>query len=189
MVIINEIPTSTANCSISGLLATVPKVITMISAERTKSVRTAPLILSFSNCTISTVSSSMASNNSAWCCASSSGLCSHLWAIFSNPSKHKYAPPIISNTVTNHGCHAASNKAKGTKIALLIIEPFATAQTTGNSRSALMPVTCWAFRAKSSPSTPAVFFAATLVITLTSSKRVAMSSIRVSKLAPAIGNS
>src|SRR5690606_808978 len=61
-------------------------------------------------------------------------------------------------------------------------EPFATAHTTGSSRSALTPATCWALRARSSPSTPAVFLVATLVITETSSSRVAMSSNRAKKL-------
>jgi len=41
---------------------------------------------------------------------------------------------------------------------LFFSEPLATAQTTGNSRSTLMPETCSAFRARSSPSTPEVFF-------------------------------
>ena len=43
-------------------------------------------------------------------------------------------------------------------------EPLATAHTTGNSRLADTPETCCAFKAKSSPNTPAVFLAATLVI-------------------------
>ncbi|MNE85217.1 hypothetical protein D3C80_1821940 [compost metagenome] len=66
-------------------------------------------------------------------------------------------------------------------------EPLATAQTTGSSRSALTPETCWAFRARSSPSTPAVFFAATLVISATSSSMLAISSSRANRLAPATG--
>ena len=40
------------------------------------------------------------------------------------------------------GIKALINNAKGTKINLLINEPFATAHTTGNSRSAFTPVTC-----------------------------------------------
>ena len=77
---------------------------------------------------------------------------------------------------------AAMASAAGTRIALFRSEPLATAQTTGSSRSALTPVTCWAFSARSSPRTPAVFFAATLVISETSSSRVAMSSNRAKKL-------
>ena len=76
--------------------------------------------------------------------------------------------------------------AAGTKISLLINEPLATAQTTGSSRFALTPVTCSAFNAKSSPNTPAVFLAATLVMTDTSSNITLISSSRVNKLAPAI---
>ena len=81
---------------------------------------------------------------------------------------------------------ALINSAAGTKISLLINEPLATAQTTGSSRLALTPETCSAFSAKSSPSTPAVFLAATLVITETSSNMTLMSSSKVNKLAPAI---
>src|SRR5690606_23666348 len=76
--------------------------------------------------------------------------------------------------------------AIGTRISLLRNDPFATAQTTGSSRSAFTPVTCWALSARSSPNTPAVFLAATLVIVATSSRTVAMSSIRMNKLLPAM---
>ena len=76
--------------------------------------------------------------------------------------------------------------AAGTKISLLINEPLATAHTTGSSRDASTPDTCCALSAKSSPNTPAVFFAATLVITETSSNMVVMSSNNMSKLPPAI---
>src|SRR5437763_4791970 len=77
--------------------------------------------------------------------------------------------------------------AAGTRIALLRSEPRATAHTTGSSRSALTPVTCWAFSARSSPSTPAVLRAATLLIRATSSRTLAISSISASKLPAAIG--
>ena len=60
------------------------------------------------------------------------------------------------------GATTLMSKAAGTRMALLIIEPLATAQTTGNSRSAFTPVTCCALSARSSPSTPAVFFTASL---------------------------
>src|SRR5689334_8188288 len=72
--------------------------------------------------------------------------------------------------------------AAGTRIALFTSEPLATAHTTGSSRSARTPLTCCAFSARSSPSTPAVFLAATLVRTETSSSRVLMSSSRASRL-------
>ena len=52
---------------------------------------------------------------------------------------------------------ALISSASGTSMALFNIEPFATAQTIGNSLSAFTPVTCCAFSAKSSPSTLAVF--------------------------------
>jgi hypothetical protein len=76
--------------------------------------------------------------------------------------------------------------AAGTRISLFLSEPRHTAQTTGNSRSARTPATCWAFSARSSPSTPAVFCAATLVSAATSSSTLAMSSMSKSRLAPAI---
>ena len=72
--------------------------------------------------------------------------------------------------------------AAGTRMALFRSEPLATAHTTGSSRSALTPATCCALSARSSPSTPAVFFVATLVSTDTSSSSVAMSSSRASRL-------
>src|SRR6185369_4089994 len=65
-------------------------------------------------------------------------------------------------------------------------EPLATAQTTGSSRSARTPDTCWAFSARSSPSTPAVFFAAASVSSATSSRTVAMSSSSASRLPAAM---
>lgn len=55
------------------------------------------------------------------------------------------------------GMKALINKASGTRITLLTNDPFATPQTTGNSRFARTPVTCWALRDKSSPSTPPFF--------------------------------
>lgn len=47
MVIINEIKVNTAIWLTRDVAATVPKVITIISADNTKSVRTAPLIFLF----------------------------------------------------------------------------------------------------------------------------------------------
>ena len=124
---------------------------------------------------------------------SSSPLSSSWWAcgknfskIFSAPSKQRNKPPINSNGMINQGINALINKAAGTRINLFLNEPFATAHTTGISRSADTPETCCALSAKSSPNTPAVFFAATLDISATSSSTVAMSSNSVSKLAPAI---
>src|SRR5262245_37918254 len=80
-------------------------------------------------------------------------------------------------------------RAEGTRTTLLTNEPFATAHTTGSSRSGCMPVTCCALSARSSPNTPAAFFAATLVRIETSSSTLAMSSISASRLAPAIRKS
>ena len=93
----------------------------------------------------------------------------------------------MSSGVTSAGAKALIASAEGTRIALLISEPLATAHTTGSSRSALTPETCCALRARSSPRTPAVFLAATLVITDTSSRMVATSSSRASRLV-AIGS-
>ena len=114
---------------------------------------------------------------------------------------------VVFNSKTNlakqgskAGAKALMASAAGTKMALLINEPLATAQTTGISRLADTPVTCCALSARSSPNTPAVFWAetlvstatssamaallraATLVITATSSSTVAMSSSRASRL-------
>ena len=86
----------------------------------------------------------------------------------------------------SQGIKALINNADGTRISLFLNDPCATAQTTGISRSDATPDTCCAFSAKSSPSTPAVFFAAILDINATSSNTAAMSSNSVSKLAPAI---
>ncbi|MNP20262.1 hypothetical protein D3C76_1128270 [compost metagenome] len=88
--------------------------------------------------------------------------------------------------MTSHGTNALIANADGTRISLLTNEPLATAQTTGISRSARTPLTCWALSARSSPSTPAVFLAAILVINATSSSTAAMSSISTSKLLPAM---
>ena len=60
MVMINAMPASTATCVPNDAAATVPRVMTMISAERMKSVRMAPWILSFSRATRSTVGSASA---------------------------------------------------------------------------------------------------------------------------------
>jgi hypothetical protein len=105
-----------------------------------------------------------------------------LCASFSTPSKHRKAPPIISSGVISQGAKALMSSAAGTRMALFTSEPLATAQTTGSSRSARTPATCWALSARSSPSTPAVFLAATLVSTATSSRMVAMSSSSASRL-------
>ncbi len=158
----------------------------MISADKMKSVRIAPFTLSFSNATTSTFSSASACSVCAWRCASSSLECRKRCASFSTPSKHRNAPPIIISGVIAHGSQALIASAAGTRIALLSSEPLATAHTTGSSRSALTPVTCCAFSARSSPSTPAVFFAATLVRIDTSSSSEAISSSRVNRLAPAM---
>ncbi|SAJ32383.1 Uncharacterised protein [Enterobacter cloacae] len=83
------------------------------------------------------------------------------------------------------GIKALISSASGTRITLLIKDPFATPHTTGNSRFARTPLTCCALSDKSSPSTPAVFFAASFPITEMSSSKVAMSSSNVNKLLPA----
>ena len=57
--------TSTATRVAKGAVATMPSVITMISADRMKSVRTAPRILAFSADTRSTVGSDRACASSA----------------------------------------------------------------------------------------------------------------------------
>jgi hypothetical protein len=47
--------------------------------------------------------------------------------------------PTISKGVINQGTKALINSAAGTKMALFINEPLATAQTTGSSRLAFTP--------------------------------------------------
>ena len=173
---------STLTCVTNGLACTVPSVITMISADKIKSVRIAPLILSFSTATRSMAGSASAVISCSRCAASSGALCKYLCASFSKPSKHKYAPPAISSGVTAHGTKLLIASADGTKIALFTNEPLATAHTTGSSRLALTPLTCCAFRARSSPSTPAVFLAATFVSSATSSRMVAISSTSAKRL-------
>src|SRR5688500_1224722 len=84
--------------------------------------------------------------------------------------------------MTAQGANALMARAAGTRIALLRSEPLATAHTTGSSRSACTPLTCCAFNARSSPSTPAVFRVATLVRVATSSSTLAMSSSRARRL-------
>ncbi|KAG1242381.1 hypothetical protein G6F68_016216 [Rhizopus microsporus] len=144
---------------------------------------------------MSTCASASALRRSAWRSASSSDECRKRCASFSTPSKHRKAPPIIINgtisgtfqpRLCSHASSALIASAAGTRITLLTSEPLATAHTTGRSRLALTPVTCCAFSARSSPSTPAVFLAATLVMTETSSRIVAMSSNNAKKLLPAI---
>ena len=96
-------PDSTATCWANAAVATVPKVMAMISADKIKSVRIAPLILSFSNSTKSTLASTSAFKSFSSCAWVSALLCKNLCASFSNPSKHKNAPPTINKGVTNHG--------------------------------------------------------------------------------------
>ena len=66
-------------------------------------------------------------------------------------------------------------------MALFNAEPFATAHTTGSSRSARTSATCCALSARSSPSTPAVLPAATFVMAETSSRMLVMSSSSASR--------
>lgn len=98
-------------------------------------------------------------------------------------------PPAVKSGVMSCGRKAESSRAADTKTGLLEKEPFAIDQTIGNSRSADTSVTRLALDAKSSPTTPAVFFAAALVIRATSSKTAVMSSGRVNSEANAIKES
>ena len=82
-------PDSTATWVAKGLPATVPSAMTMISAESTKSVRIAPLILSFSIATRSMAGSASNASCSTWRASSSPAACSHLCASFSTPSKQR----------------------------------------------------------------------------------------------------
>ncbi|MCY1552026.1 hypothetical protein D9M68_883990 [compost metagenome] len=86
MVMMMEMPTSTATWRAKLASATLPKVMTMISAERMKSVRTAPWIFSFSKATRSICSSLTACTSSAWCCWSSALRLASACTTFSVPS-------------------------------------------------------------------------------------------------------
>src|SRR6185369_1612224 len=88
----------------------------------------------------------------------------------------------MSSGSTAHGARALTTSAEGTRITLFLKEPFATAHTTGSSRSARRPAVCWALSATSSPRTAVVFWVATLVSAATSSSTVAMSSSKASRL-------
>jgi hypothetical protein len=92
----------------------------------------------------------------------------------------------MSSGMTAQGATALMSSPAGTRISLLSALPLKTAQITGISRLGSTPVTCSAFSARSSPSTPAVFLVATFVSTATSSSNAAISSIRVRRLVPAI---
>jgi hypothetical protein len=76
-------------------------------------------------------------------------------------------------------------RAKGIMKALLRREPLVTAQTTGSSLADENPESCSAVRARSSPTTPTVFWAASLASTVTSSRTVVMSSRRARSEKPA----
>ena len=74
------------------------------------------------------------------------------------------------------GTKALSKNATGRIMSLFKREPLVIAHKTGNSLSEINPLAFSAFTARSSPSNPAVFFPATLLITATSSINVAISS-------------
>ena len=155
----------------------------MISADRIKSVRMAPLILFFSIVNNSSLLTAL--RRSSLRCSSAAAW-KKILQIFSMPSKHRYAPPAINSGVINQGIKKLINNAIGTRIALLSSEPLATAQTTGSSLSGFTPLTWCAFRARSSLSTPAVFWVAVLLINATSSNSAAISSNKAKKLLAAM---
>jgi hypothetical protein len=74
------------------------------------------------------------------------------------------------------GKKALNRKAMGKIISLLRKDPFAMAHKTGSSREEINPEAFSALTAKSSPKIPAVFLAANLLITATSSIIAAISS-------------
>jgi hypothetical protein len=78
--------------------------------------------------------------------------------------------------VTARGKKALNKKAMGKIITLFNKEPLVIAHKTGISRAETKPEAFSAFTAKSSPKIPAVFLAATLLITATSSIKAAISS-------------
>jgi hypothetical protein len=87
-VITSAMPTSTVACLANGSPATVPSAMTMISADRMKSVRIAPLIFSFSSATVDVrIASAAGQFAGAWLPRPH---VQDLWAIFSKPSKHRY---------------------------------------------------------------------------------------------------
>ena len=124
-------PPVTAN----GAVATVPSVITMISAERMKSVRTAPLILSFSSATRSTLGSSDTSTSSAWCASSSALRVQQLVRQLLEALEAQEGAAEHQQRRHRPWGKALIGSAAGTRIALLMQRALATAQTTGSSRS------------------------------------------------------
>ncbi|MNK89532.1 hypothetical protein D3C87_1095440 [compost metagenome] len=74
------------------------------------------------------------------------------------------------------GKNTFSNSAIGTIISLLINDPLVIAQSTGSSLEDRKPVDFSALTARSSPSIPAVFLAASLALTATSSIKAPISS-------------
>ncbi len=82
-------PTSTATRGPNGWVATVPSAMTMISAERMKSVRIAPLIFCFSmarTSTFSSISAPASLPRRSASSASSAGVWKNLCQTFSKPS-------------------------------------------------------------------------------------------------------
>ena len=113
----------------------------MISADSMKSVLTAPFIFCSSAAATSISSVIRISTCCAWCVLSSCFECRNLWAIFSKPSKQRKEPPAIMSGVMAQGAAQLKASAPGTRIALFLNDPLATAQTIGNSRSGCTPET------------------------------------------------
>jgi hypothetical protein len=138
-----------------------------------KSVRTAPVILPHSSVTM--LIAGLAT--SALCLAATAlVLCRYLWAVFSNPFKHRYVPLTISSGVTAQGVNALM-----VSISLLCNELLYTAHTISSSWSTSMPLICCLFSARLSFGISIGFLAATLVSRVHSSRMVAMSSMRASR--------
>jgi hypothetical protein len=116
----------------NGSSATSLSEITMISAERMKSVRIAPLT-SVSSWSAPT---SLADASSLWWCGL---IASHS---FSAPSKHRYAPPTIRIGVSSQSTNSLRISAAGRmKSSLFRSEPIAIRLITGSSRSGWKPWT------------------------------------------------
>ena len=153
---------ASSQIDVAARLFTSFSAIAMISADKMKSVRTAPFTI-FCSCSLLVNSASSSTKLSSSCGTSFS-------QTFSAPSKHRYAPPNMRIGVIAHGRNRLSNNATGKMMtSLLKNEPLAMRQIIGSSRSGVNPVTYCGVTAVSSMTTPAALLPALPAAAATSS--------------------
>ena len=112
--------------------STADSEMTMISADKMRSVRTAPRTICFS--------SAAPWNDAGGALASECPV--RTSQIFSAPSKHKKRPPTMSRGVKSQGVNSLISMMSGKMItSLLMMDPRAIFHTTGSSRCGVMPWT------------------------------------------------